>query len=107
MLNNFSRETVELFDMGGYMKDWEDGMNDANACHHILKRVSNSPYNLAPLNNKRNHLSSGRKGLRSIHSFEVQCKYLLKTKRYLESISYKPTDKDLEFLNTYKKYYVF
>ena len=91
--------------MGGWMNDWEDGTNRGNACHHILGRVSSSPYNLAPLNNDKNHLDSGRKGLGSISSFEVRRKYLLKTKKYLDSINYKPTEKDLEFLTKYKKYY--
>ena len=105
MKNEFSQETRMLFDMGGYCKDWEDARNDADSIHHILGRVSNSPYNAAPLNNVRNHQPEGRKFKKSIHSFEVRSKYLIKTKKYLDSIEYIPNKKDLEFLNTYSSYY--
>lgn len=91
--------------MGGYCKDWEDARNDSDSIHHILGRVSNSPYNAAPLNNARNHQPEGRRFQKSIHSFEVRSKYLIKTKKYLDSIEYKPDKKDLEFLNTYSGYY--
>jgi hypothetical protein len=107
MNNEFTKETRSLFDMGGYCKDWEDERNDSDSLHHILGRCSNSPYNAAPLNNVRNHQPEGRKNLGSIHSFEVRRKYLIKTKKYLDSIGYKPKPKDLEFLNTYKEYYVY
>jgi len=105
MKNNFSTKTRELFDFGGYCLDWEDGRNDADALHHILKRISNSPFNVAPLNNFRNHMPEGRRNLPSIHSFDVRRKYLLKTKKYLESIWYIKTKEDVEFLQTNKKYY--
>lgn len=106
MNNDFSEATRELFSQGSYVQDWEDGRNDADCLHHILKRISNSPFNACPLNNFRNHQPEGRKGLPALHSFEVQKKYLLKTKAYLESINYKPTLKDLNFLEANKKYYV-
>jgi hypothetical protein len=32
--------------------------------------------------------------------------YLKKTKRFLDGIGYKPNEEDLQFLETYKKYYV-
>ena len=105
MKNNFSQETRDLFDFGGYCLDWEDGFNDSDCLHHILGRVSNSPYNAAPLNNKRNHQPEGRKNLHSIHSFEVRSKYLVKTKKHLDSIGYEPNEKDLEFIKQNKKYY--
>lgn len=105
MKNNFSTKTRELFNMGGYCMSWESGRNDANAHHHILGRVSNSPYNLAPLNNAREHQPEGRKYLPAIHSFEVQKKYLKKTKKYLDSVGYIPDEKDLDFLESNKKYY--
>jgi hypothetical protein len=105
MDNNFTDKTRELFDMGGYCIDWEDGQNDSDCLHHILARKSNSPYNAAPLNNFRNHQPEGRKGLPAIHSFEVRKKYLLKTKSFLESIGYSPTEQDIEFLKDNKKYY--
>ena len=105
MKNNFNSETRALFDLGGYMRDWEDGRNDADCLHHILTRVSSSPYNAAPLNNRRNHQPEGRKFLPALSSKEVISKYLKKTKRYLDSIDYKPTEKDIEFLEKYKEYY--
>ena len=105
MKNNFPDSVRELFDQGGWMNDWEDGRNDADSLHHILGRVSRSPYNACPLNNWRNHQPEGRKGLKSIHSAEVECKYLAKTKKYLTKIGYKPTNKDLQFLEEYKEYY--
>jgi len=85
--------------------DWEDGINDADAAHHILGRVSNSPYNLAPLNNRRNHQPEGRKNLPALTSFEVKKKYLNKTKKHLDSMGYVPNEKDLDFINKYNKYY--
>lgn len=105
MKNSFSDRTRELFDFGGYAQDWEDGVNDADSLHHILKRISSSPYNVAPLNNKRNHMPEGRKTLPDIHSFDVRVKYLAKTKRYLDSIGYVPNKNDLQFINNNKKYY--
>jgi len=105
MKNNFTPQTRDLFDYGGYSRDWEDGRNDADALHHIVGRSSNSPYNAAPLNNFRNHIPEGRKHLSAINSVEVRKKYLIKTKKYLDSIKYKPTDKDTEFLNKWKEYY--
>lgn len=87
------------------MVDSEDGHNDADSCHHILGRVSDSPYNLAPLNNRRNHQPEGRKGLPAIHSFKTRSKYLLKTKSFLDRLGYVPTKEDVEFLLKNKKYY--
>lgn len=105
MKNDFTKKTRELFDFGGYSSDWEDGRNDADCIHHILGRVSSSPYNAAPLNNRRNHQPEGRKHLPAIHSFPVRSKYLNKTKRYLDSIWYTPDETDLAFLDINKKYY--
>lgn len=104
MKNPFTKETADLFDKGGYAEDWETGRNDATELHHILGRVSSSPYNAAPLNN-RSHSPEGRKGLPAIHSFEVRKQYLERTKRYLESIRYQPTIQDEDFLRQNKKYY--
>jgi len=103
--NNFTAKTRELFDMGGYCRSWESGRCDANAGHHILRRISNSPFNYAPLNNAREHMPEGRKNLPDIHSFEVRKKYLIKTKEYLNEIGYIPTENDLKFLESNKKYY--
>jgi hypothetical protein len=100
MKNNFTPETRELFDMGGFCKDWEDGVNDADCLHHIKKRISNSPYNACPLNNFRNHQPEGRssRGLPAIHSQKTEQKYLKKTKEYLDKIGYVPNEKDKDFL---------
>jgi hypothetical protein len=107
MKNDFTPETKEIFDMGGWCEDWEDGCNDADCFHHVCKRVSNSPYNCAPLNNWRNHQPEGRtmQGLPSIHSDETRKKYLQKTKRFLEKIKYLPNKNDIKFLKEFKKYY--
>ena len=106
MKNNFTPKSRDLFDRGGWMMDLEDGRNDADCLHHILGRCSNSPYNAAPLNNFRNHMPEGRKNLPAITSQEVKIKYLIKTKIFLDELGYNPNDKDLEFLEKYKKLYV-
>jgi len=107
MNNDFTQKTRDLFDFGGYVMDWEDGRNDADCLHHILGRVSNSPYNACPLNNFRTHQPEGRKGLEPLSSQSVRSKYLQKTKRYLDDLGYIPNEKDLKFLETNKKYYVY
>ena len=106
MKNDFSEKNRDLFDFGGYSIDWEDGRNDADCLHHILGRVTNSPYNAAPLNNFRTHQPEGRKGLLPLSSQTVRSNYLKKTKQHLEDVGYKPNEKDLEFLETNKQYYV-
>ena len=103
--NDFNSIDRELFDMGGYCRSWESGRNDADCLHHILGRSSSSIYNACPLNNFREHQPEGRKHLPAITSEEVVKKYLIKTKRYLDSLGYEPTSNDLEFLETNKKYY--
>ena len=105
MRNNFSEETFDLFDMGGWCSSWETGTNDADCLHHILGRVSNSPFNACPLNNMRDHMPEGRHGLLPLSSQIVQSKYLKKTKKHLYKINYKSTEKDLNFLKENKKYY--
>jgi hypothetical protein len=105
MKNNFTEETRLLF-IDNYM-DWEDGMNDVDCLHHILGRVSNSPYNAASLSNFRTHWPEWRSQHKvpPIHCYEVQKKYLLKTKFFLDRAGYLPKDDDLAFLEKYKKYY--
>jgi len=104
-MDSFTHETRELFDEGGYANSWETGKNNADCLHHILGRVSNSPYNAAPLNNFKDHQPEGRKGLPAISSPEVREKYLQRTKRYLDSIGYEPTEEDKEFLQKYKSFF--
>lgn len=107
MKNDFSEKTRNLFDQGGWAEDWEDGRNDADCLHHILGRVSSSPYNAAPLNNFRNHQPEGRssRGLAPLSSDETIGKYLNKTADYLANIGYLATDEDMQFLNKHNKYY--
>lgn len=101
----FSIKTKKIF-ADNYM-DWEDGQNGADCLHHILGRVSNSPYNAAPLSNFRTHWPEWRlsHSLPPIHSFNSRKKYLLKTKGFLDNAGYKPNDYDLAFLEKYKRYY--
>ena len=106
MKNNFTPETRSLFDLGGYMMDLEDGRNDADCLHHVLHRISDSPYNAVSLNNRRNHMPEGRRNIPSIHSMETQKKYLKKVKKFLENINYHPDEDDLLFLRTNRKLYV-
>ncbi len=105
MDNEFSKDVRELFDRGGYAVCWETGQNNADCLHHIMGRISDSPYNAAPLNNFRSHQPEGRKGLLPLSSDTVRKKYLQKTKMYLDSINYQPTESDLHFLRKYNKYY--
>ena len=106
MKNNFSEKTRLLF-IDNYM-DWDDGINDVDCLHHILGRVSCSPYNAAPLSNFRTHWPEWRTSHNKphIHSFEVRKKFLLKTKKFLDNAGYQPNDDDLAFLETNKQYYV-
>lgn len=105
MNNEFSKKTKDLFDLGWYMMSFESGRNDWNVLHHILWRCSNSPYNACPLNNNREHMPEGRKGLPAINSFLVEKKYLLSTMSYLASIDYQPNDADKQFIKDHKEYY--
>ena len=67
MRNNFTQKTRELFiDVpccicGGFQ---------ANALHHIMGRISNSPYNAAPIHNQRCHLNKdGKMGRGDLNRF--------------------------------------
>lgn len=106
MRNEFPKKVRDLFDRGGYMVDWETGKSDANCLHHIMGRVSNSPYNAAPLNNQMTHMPEGRtmNGLGAIHSRDVVKRFLNKTKKYLDGIGYKPNKKDIDFLSSIINY---
>ena len=91
LLNPFSVKTRELFvDIYGC---FGCGRSDRGLqAHHISKRISPSPYNLAPLCWVC-HLEG------NIHTPEIEQKYLRKTKEYLDKIGYIATLKDLEFLS--------
>jgi len=105
MDNNFTQKTFDLFDMDGYCMSWETGKNNADCLHHVFGRISNSPFNAAPLNNKSDHMPEGRKSMLSLSSLKIRKQFLNKTKKYLESIDYQPTKNDLKFLQKYKSFY--
>ena len=50
-------------------------------------------------------MPEGRKQSTAINSEETKIKYLQKTKKYLDSINYKPNKEDLAFLENNAKYY--
>lgn len=103
----FTEETKDLFIWIAY-ECYECGKNTASASHHILigvpEHLSNSPYNLARLCNDECHINR-RKEMKPLHGFEIQSKFLKKTKKILDEQDYKPTAIDREFLSKYKKYY--
>ena len=105
MKNEFTQETRDIFFGQGWSMSWETGINDADCIHHIMGRCSSSPYNAAPLNNRKDHMPEGRKNLLSLSSFEIRSKYLKKTKKYLDDIGYKPNSIDIIFLEKNSKYY--
>ena len=88
--NSFSDKTRSLFENYGC---WECGRSDKGVePHHILKRISGSAFNLAPLCRKCHELGN-------VHSIEKRKKYLNKTLNYLKSIDYKINSEDEKFLN--------
>lgn len=98
--NPFSEQTRWLFlQEKGYIYCWECGRSDLGAePHHILGRVSSSPFNAAPL-------CSLCHGNVSIDKQGKIRKYLKKTKDYLFKIQYFVTKKDKEFLEKYARNY--
>lgn len=96
--NAFSTETRELW-FYYYNCNW-CGQSGPDALHHILGRVSNSPYNSSPIHNLKCHIGNAR-----LDSFENRSKLLVKTKEYLDSEGYRPTAQDLTFLSENSKYY--
>lgn len=99
MKNNFTENTRLLF-FYNYDCFW-CGQNGWDALHHILGRVSDSPLNASPIHNLKCHIGNG-----SLDSFDNRSKLLKKTKRFLEEEGYVLTDKDKEFLEENKQYYV-
>lgn len=105
MRNNFTQKTRELFiDVpccicGGFQ---------ANALHHIMGRISNSPYNAAPIHNQRCHLNKdGKMGRGDLNRKDRRLLLLERTAFYLNIIqAYQPTRKDEEFMDyVISKYY--
>lgn len=75
-------------------------MNGWDALHHIVGRESNSPYNACPIHNHKCHIHNGH-----LETFESKSTLLKKTKAYLDSEGYVPTDADKVFLKKHSKYY--
>lgn len=89
--NPFHPETRDLFRNAGGC--WNCGAVRFDALHHILKRVSSSPFNCAPLHNRDCHLDRG-----DIHDRIVRKKYLHMTSRFLRRAGYKATGDDIRFI---------
>jgi hypothetical protein len=99
MRNNFSEETRGLF-IDCY-KCWICGKNTADALHHILGRVSDSPLNAAPVCNFTCHIN------RPMHTEQTRQDLIKKTFFYLIKKGYALTKKDKEFILKNFKYYQF
>lgn len=86
---------------------WECGQNHWDCLHHIMGRggpagfCESSIYNSAPLNNENCHLPIHGRLMKDFS----RMKLLVKTKKYLDFVGYKPTTKDYQFLDKYRKYY--
>ena len=96
--NEFSEETRELFIWN--KECWWCKKNHWNCLHHILGRISNSPLNVAPINNFDCHIGNGK-----LSQFEVKKNLLKKTLKYLKENGYVLTVKDKKFKMKYKQYY--
>lgn len=105
MKNDFSPEDKRLFTDN--FECWNCGKNGWDAFHHIVGRggpagqCEGSIYNAAPMHNFQCHID--------IHGMLMKdfskMKLLLQTKKYLDSIGYKPKKKDILFLEKYKRLY--
>jgi len=96
---DFSKETRELF-LNNY-ECWVCGKNSWNAGHHILGgefEEADSPLNFGPVCNTTCHL--GRH-----FSEDENGRMLKRTRKYLQLIGYKLTEKDKNFIKLNKKYY--
>ena len=96
--NNFSERTRELFTW--HYTCMLCNTNGWDCLHHIHGRVTSSPYNACPLHNFKCHIGNGK-----LSTDSVKKMLSLKMKEYLQSIDYKDTLEDKNFLNEYKKYY--
>lgn len=86
--NDFSDDTRELF---RYRHEcWECNYNKNIDHHHIFTRISDSPFNLAPLCRKCHQSVT--------YDFPNRKKYLLKTfKHIMENTDYDINERDREF----------
>lgn len=71
---------------------WQCGAAAPDALHHIMKRVSASPLNCAPLHNATCHLDRG-----DIHKPNVRWRYLWRTLVHLREQNYQWSPKDKAF----------
>jgi len=105
MHNEFSDSVKALF-RDNCFSCWECGQNGWDCGHHILGRISSSPYNFAPLHNDKCHLNrNGCIGAGDIHTFYSRSLYLKKTRMFLSKVGYRPNIEDLKFLEANAEYY--
>ena len=100
MNNDFNYQLLTDLFLFGRHKCWKCLKPHADCFHHILKRVSNSPLNAAPLNNWECHLYDP-----DIHTEETRIKYLKMTYEFLIDERYKLKKEDIKFIFSYKEYY--
>lgn len=105
MKHPFGPKTVALF--GGALC-WACVVEEKGACtpdcgHHIFGRVSNSPFNYAPMNYWDCHVRhDGKDGGHARHTmYERRQQYLRLTILWLASRRYRMTNKDKLFLEKY------
>lgn len=98
MRNPFTQETRELFRYN-HACAW-CGMNQPDALHHIMGRVSSSPLNASPIHNRKCHIGNG-----TLENDESRSMLLKWTLEYLHNDGYKFTEEDEEFYEKYKRLY--
>lgn len=95
----FSDKTREIFEFC-YCFGCDNTTCGADCLHHIFGRVSDSPFNAAPMNNNSCHINEGEKmGGHTRHMKPIsQQKLLAKNMIYLSGSGYSPTKNDVDFL---------
>ena len=79
---------------------WWCRKNHSDCLHHILGRTSDSPLNVAPLNNFECHIGNGK-----LASIREQGKLLRRTLKYLLKHDYELTQEDRMFILKNKRIY--
>ena len=98
MKNEFNKITKKLFKKN--KKCWNCKRKHADCLHYILKDASETPLNVAPLNNSECRVGNGK-----LASVKVQGQMLRKTLKYLEKNNYQLTSEDRLFMLKYKRVY--
>jgi len=98
MKNNFTEKTKDLFFWN--TQCWFCRKNHADCLHYILKDISTSPLNIAPLNNDECCIKNGK-----LASVKVQGQLLRKTLKYLLKNNYELTHEDKLFMLQNKRIY--